>query len=523
MNIDCTWNRRFCRQVSPLAVGLLVLLHGLPCAPQELPGDGLSALAAPIAAEARRESSSAEDLTSNGDAVSVAPGATITLMDADGPGMVTHFWNTIAAFDPFYGRSVVLRVYYDGNEYPSVQAPLGDFFAVGHGAHRAFVSEPVSVSSDGLARTCYWRLPFREHIRITLSNESSRYPVASFYYYLDWLKLDSLPEDTPYFHAEYRQSMPAAPGAYTILETEGRGHYAGTVYSAEQVEAGWFGEGDDFIYIDGAELPQLKGTGTEDYFNDAWGFREFCTSYHGVTVYEGVLPSDRVTAYRWHVADPIPFERSFRFTIEHRGSVMDETALPEEGKLASSVERPDWLSSVAFWYQSPAKEITAELPPAEQRLAPYRVVPVGRLDYTAEPPETMTRSHVGYTYVTRGGKAKVGFDFEIEEAGRYRLRGLFQDTVVGGTWQASLDGQAIGGPMDMVQRGGGFRWRDLDLHQLDPGMHTLAFKLLSDRSPLRRDTLTEATQFTLEYLVLLRLEDMEGYHRIHDERLKEGK
>ncbi|MCI0493311.1 MAG: DUF2961 domain-containing protein, partial [Planctomycetes bacterium] len=276
--------------------------------------------------EARRESSSNADLAKNGDSVPILPGGTLTLLDADGPGVITHFWNTIAAFDPFAGRSVVLRIYYDGQEKPSVQVPLGDFFGVGHGAHKSFTSAPVSVSAGGLARNCYWHMPFRKHIKVTVTNESLVYPVGSFYYYLDWQKRDSLPEDAMYFHAQYRQSMPAAPGHYKILETSGQGHYVGTVYSVQQVELGWFGEGDDFFYIDGAQTPQLRGTGTEDYFNDAWGFREFATPYHGVTLYEGVFPGDRVTAYRWHIADPIPFRKSLRVMIEHRGSVFDETA-----------------------------------------------------------------------------------------------------------------------------------------------------------------------------------------------------
>jgi len=246
---------------------------------------GLGTLARRQPYEAHRQSSSAADLSSNGDAVPIPPGKSLTLLDADGPGVITHFWNTIAALDPFAGRSVVLRVYYDGLEKPSVQVPLGDFFGVGHGAHKSFTSAPVSVSANGLARTCYWQIPFRKHVRVTVSNESPTYPVASFYYYLDWQKRDRLPEETMYFHAQYRQSMPAAPGHYTILKTEGEGHYVGTVYSVQQIELGWFGEGDDFIYIDGSKTPQLRGTGTEDYFNDAWGFREFCTPYHGVSLY----------------------------------------------------------------------------------------------------------------------------------------------------------------------------------------------------------------------------------------------
>jgi D-arabinan exo alpha-(1,3)/(1,5)-arabinofuranosidase (non-reducing end) len=467
--------------------------------------------------EARRASSSSPDLDSNGDALPILPGKTLVLLDADGPGVITHFWNTIAAFDPFSGRSVVLRIYYDGNAEPSVQVPLGDFFGVGHGALKPFTSAPVSVSAGGLARTCYWHMPFRKHIKVTVTNESPTYPVASFYYYLDWQKHDSLPEDTMYFHAQYRQSMPAAPGHYTILETKGTGHYVGTVYSVQQVEMGWFGEGDDFIYIDGAKTPQLRGTGTEDYFNDAWGFREFNTPYHGVSLYEGGYPGDRVTAYRWHIADPIPFKDSIRVTIEHRGSVFDETAeKAEDFSLASSNERPDWVSSVGFWYQYPPATITEPLPPADKRIAPYRIIPVQSLTYRASPTDTVNNSFVGVTYLPTTDDAAIEFDFDVDEAGRYQIGGIFQDNIAGAIFQVYLDGVKAGPPVNMVTVGSGFMWHEFDLHDLQPGTHTLRFEKTGIQSPEARTIAPNYMNFTIEYLILLRLEDMEGYHTLYD-------
>lgn len=465
--------------------------------------------------EARRQSSSNPDLTSNGDSRPIPPGETLTLLDADGPGVITHFWNTIAALDPFAGRSVVLRIYYDGRDKPSVQVPLGDFFGVGHGAMKEFSSAVVSVSAHGLSRSCYWPIPFRQHIKVTVTNESPKYPVADFYYYLDWQKRERLPEDTEYFHAQYRQAMPAPPGHYTILETQGQGHYVGTVYSVEQVELGWFGEGDDFFYIDGAETPQLRGTGTEDYFNDAWGFHEFATPFHGVSLYEGVFPSDRVSAYRWHLADPIPFQKSLRLVIEHRGSVVDETTRGDIASLARSSERPDWVSSVAFWYQNPVTTLDAPLPPADQRQAPYRVLPVKTLVCRAEPAEQVKPSHAGVSYWSETPTAAIEFDLVLEQPGRYRLRGLFEDSLAGAVWQASLDGQPLGAPLDMVVPEGAYVWRDLDLHDLTAGKHTLRFEKLSQRSPASRSIRFQGTQFTLEYLVLLRLEDMAGYHQLY--------
>ncbi|MCX5758431.1 MAG: DUF2961 domain-containing protein, partial [Candidatus Hydrogenedentes bacterium] len=193
----------------------------------------------------RRESSSAPDLDKNGDSKSIGPGQTITLGELEGPGVITHFWCTVGMYDPFYGRSLVVRIYWDGLGKPSVEAPLGDFFGVGHGAWTSYTSLPVSVTSNGRARTCYWRMPFRKSARVTVTNESDTIECDSFYYYLDWQKRDSLPEDSAYFHAEYRQATPAEPGDYTILETTGAGQYVGTVYSVHQMDNGWFGEGDD--------------------------------------------------------------------------------------------------------------------------------------------------------------------------------------------------------------------------------------------------------------------------------------
>lgn len=501
----------------PMPVIVLVLLlqnriHGLA-------QDPLDAITLRQNYEARRASSSERDLKGNGDSIPIPPGKSLTLLDADGPGVITHFWNTIAAFDPFAGRSVVLRIYYDGNDHPSVQAPLGDFFGVGHGALKAFTSMPVTVSASGLSRTCYWRMPFRKHIKVTVTNESPVYPVADFYYYLDWQKHDRLPEDTMYFHAEYRQSMPAAKGHYTILETQGTGHYVGTVYSAQQVEMGWFGEGDDFIYIDGAEVPQLRGTGTEDYFNDAWGFSEFATPYHGVSLYEGVHAGDRVTAYRWHIPDPIPFMKSIRVTMEHRGRVYDETAThPDNFELAASSERRDWISSVGFWYQYPPASIKDELPPVAKRIAPYRIIPVQSLEHRAASPDSVHPSHVGVRYLSSRPGDAIEFDFTITQPGRYQLSGVFQDNPLSGIFQPFLDDQEINHPIDMGALRGGFNWHQLDLHDLKPGKHTLRFEQTDRKSKYVRTLTPTYTDLTFEYLAILRLEDMEGYHQLYDEK-----
>lgn len=470
--------------------------------------------------EARRASSSNPDLTRNADARSIDPGGTLVLMDEEGPGVVTHFWNTIAAYDPFHGRSVVLRVYYDGLEKPSVEVPLGDFFGVGHGALKDFTSLPVTVSSHGRSRVCYWRMPFRKHIRITMSNESPDYKVDSFYYYINWQKHESLPEDTAYFHAQYRQETPAQPGNYTILDVEGRGHYVGTVYSVNQVETGWFGEGDDFFYIDGAELPQLRGTGTEDYFNDAWGFREFCTPFHGVSLYEGVFAGDRVTAYRWHIQDPVPFTKSLRLDIEHKGSIYNDRGSLANFELGGFIERPDWVSSVAFWYQDPPKGIEEALPPVEKRVPPYRLLKAAELTYRADPPFLIVPQDPFLAYMPNTPEASIEFDFEVEEGGRYRMDGIFVHGIMNGIFDIYLDDKKINPPLDLVIINYDPIWRSLDTHELEAGTHTLRFVGIPEESPIARVLAPRFYSFGMYGLILQRLNDMEGLFVMRDQLLQ---
>jgi hypothetical protein len=292
------------------------------------------------------------------------------------------------------------------------------------------------------------------------------------------------------------------------------------VYSAQQVELGWFGEGDDFFFIDGAERPQLRGTGTEDYFNDAWGFREFSTPFYGVSLYEGAFPGDRVTAYRWHIVDPISFKKSLRVTIEHKGSVYDEMAGPDKFGMGGSDERPDWVSSVAFWYQYPPATIDTPLPPADKRIAPYRVIPVGKLPVRAEPEGTVEPTVVGVQFLPKTAQAAIEFDVTVDKPGRYQIAGMFEDIIMGAVFQPYLDGKRIGAPIDMVVPASERVWHSLDMHDLEAGKHTLRFEKLDTRSPNARSIPFTFTSFTLEYLTLLRLEDMDGYHKLYNEKKK---
>ncbi len=153
----------------------------------------------------------------------------------------------------------------------------------------------------------------------------------------------------------YRQEFPCVMGRnYLIADLEGRGHYVGTVQSVYLVSPGWYGEGDDFFFIDGEKEPSLRGTGTEDYFCDGWGFREQAGPFYGAPLWEGFDTGDRGTAYRWHIPDPVVFTKSLRVEIEHKGS----QSFPD-GTGSGFIERDDLMSSVAFWYQTRAAQTVA--------------------------------------------------------------------------------------------------------------------------------------------------------------------
>jgi hypothetical protein len=357
-------------------------------APQ-LTGNPLNGLELLKHFEARRASSSDPDWRNgNADSRPIPPGQTLTLAELEGPGKIVHFWCTIAHTAPFYSRLLTLRIYWDGEEHPSVECPIGDFFGIGHGVDQPFVSLPIKVSSEGRARNCYWPMPFRKSARVTVSNDSDQWCNA-FYYYVDWQKLPSLPAESAYFHAMYRQEFPCVMGRnYLIADLEGRGHYVGTIQSVYHSSPGWYGEGDDFFFIDGEPEPSLRGTGTEDYFCDAWGFRQQDGPYYGTPLWEGFNTGDRGTAYRFHIVDPVPFTKSLRVEIEHKGS----QSFPDGGG-TGFIERDDLMSSVAFWYQIEPHKPWPPLPSGKARL-PFRDEPLvvaGRRFRTPGIPHTRSR------------------------------------------------------------------------------------------------------------------------------------
>jgi len=313
---------------------------------------------------------------SNRDNFRVPPGATHVLMDVEGPGVITHMWITFlgpeahpwAKDGSANHQELLLRIYYDGNDRPGVEAPVGDFFAGCFGKRSEVISTAVIVEG-GDSYNCFWHMPFQKSARVEIVNESEK-PLSLLYYNIDWIKRDSLPADTPYFYAQYTQSYPLETGQpYTLLETEGKGHYVGTVFCVRTRSPYWFGEGDEMVTIDGEEIPSVWGTGTEDYFLCAWGLERVLTPYFGVPYFDqwGIV-GGHTSAYRWHVNDPFVFQKSIKVQFETFGWIApDETPL---NRANSWNPREDDYASVAYWYQSGTPTFAARAPHAKERRLP---------------------------------------------------------------------------------------------------------------------------------------------------------
>ena len=223
----------------------------------------------------------------NDDFVELAPDETHTLVDHSGEaGIIRRWWVTIAPRDNRkIQRRLIVRCYWDGEEEPSVEVPVSDFFGMGFGEWKDYQSLPLNMTSGGY--NSYWPMPFRESARITVENTSD-VPVDRFYYNIDVATRTELPDKALYFHAQYRQTQTEEGTSVTILETEGRGHYVGTLLSMQPMNGGQFGylEGDQRIFVDGEEELSIIGTGTEDYFSSGWYYDtgEYSAPYHGVTI-----------------------------------------------------------------------------------------------------------------------------------------------------------------------------------------------------------------------------------------------
>jgi hypothetical protein len=278
----------------------------------------------------------------------------VTLADIDGPGAIQHIWLTV---HPTAWRRLVLRMYWDDEETPSVETPLGDFFANGWCERCNVTSIPVAVNPAG-GFNSYWEMPFRKRARITVENLTPD-EIRGFYYQISYTLTD-VPDDRAYFHAQWRRNNPLPYMTdHTLLDgVRGQGHYVGTYIAWGSNNNGWWGEGEIKFFMDGDDQwPTICGTGTEDYFGGAWNFElekgqftVFSAPYSGlpqVIKPEGIYRSQyRVGMYRWHVMDPIRFKQDLRVTIQALGW------RSQVGGKSRYLPLQDDLASTAFWYQT---------------------------------------------------------------------------------------------------------------------------------------------------------------------------
>jgi len=294
--------------------------------------------------------------------VRVKAGETFTLGEIEGPGAIQHIWMTVTG----HWRFSILRIYWDGEKEPSVECPVGDFFASGWGGYAQINSLPVCVN-PGSAFNCYWVMPFRKHARLTFENIDNQ--DVTVYYQIDYT-LTAVPADAAYLHAQFRRVNPLPyKQVYTILDgVKGQGQYVGTYLCWGVNNTGWWGEGEIKFYLDGdRDWPTICGTGTEDYFCGSYNFenqkthqyQEFSTPYTGMPQVirpDGVYESQqRFGLYRWHIPDPIRFARDLQVTIQALGWRRDRTYLPLQ----------DDIASVAYWYQAEPHAAFPKLPARE--------------------------------------------------------------------------------------------------------------------------------------------------------------
>ncbi len=307
-------------------------------------------------------------------------GSTEILLDQKGPGKIRHIWCTTKPRKPVHLRNLILRMYWEGSTVPSVEVPLSDFFGVAHGAPVPMYSELIS-TQEGRGFNCYFPMPFAESALITITNESGT-DLDYFFYQIDFTLGDLITDIDGRFHASFYRENPSTLGKdFTILDVQdARGIYMGTVIGVRSLSEGWWGEGEVKMYIDDDEdYPTICGTGLEDYIGSAWGLGVHNTSYQGAPLVHGNFFS----LYRFHVVDPVYFQKRIRVTVQQMGSTHKKNVLPIYGdKLIFSPKnhprrdpddgyylRSDDVCATAYWYQWPLIQKRKPLPGKEKRSA----------------------------------------------------------------------------------------------------------------------------------------------------------
>jgi hypothetical protein len=297
----------------------------------------------------------------NNDRISIAPGKTATIFNAEGPGMIVRMWFAIDSQDPYFLRRIAIRIYWDDESKPSVEAPIGDFFGCGF-KYKQYMSQYLGMTSGGYI--CYFPMPFERSARIEIVNET-RQELFGFLYQVDYQKFEgALTSDVAYFHAQWNRNIRTNYDSnYVILNAEGKGHLVGVNLNIQSYNGKLgFLEGDEMINVDGEKRPSVHGTGTEDMFSAGWYFNqgEFAGPYNGLIYKNDSL--GQIAAYRFYIMDPIPFKKNIKVTIEHGHGNQD---------IAD-------YSSMAYWYQMDPHKPFQHFPIAGQRI-PLRIVKPARL------------------------------------------------------------------------------------------------------------------------------------------------
>ncbi len=338
-------------------------------------GDARPPLLPPYARSQNHKSlkqSSFDTTGGNHDFWNIAKGATREVFNAAGPGIITHIWFTINARSPSHLKEIVLRGYWDGNAQPSIDTPIGDFFGLNLGQYAIYESAYLACS-PGKSLNCYFAMPYKQSARLTVTNEG-REDIGSFYSNIDYQTVSALPPDVLYFHAQYRQAAPCTPNTgdkhnldgklnYVYGETRGRGHLMGVTLGVLQNADGWWGEGDEMVFVDDESKPVITGTGSEDYFLGSWDFGgrdgaiPFAHRMYGAPLIAAAeRTGGRYHCYRWHGDNPVTFERYMKHTMEH----------------GHANDRGDNFYSVCYWYQSEPYTDFPPLPPVEARIPKVR-------------------------------------------------------------------------------------------------------------------------------------------------------
>lgn len=289
--------------------------------------------------------------------VTLKPNSTFTMAHIEGPGVIQHIW---LAGNPTLYRDCVIRFYWDDEITPSVEVPLGDFFAEGYGVSYNINSLPVVVNPTGGCNS-YWPMPFRKSARITVENQKSE-EIGGFYYQVTY-SLTDVPEKAAYFHTQWRRTNttdPNKPEHILLDNVKGKGHYVGTFIAWTQLSNGWWGEGEMKFFIDGdKEYPTICGTGTEDYFGGAWCFGDtYSTAFLGYPYCQkeaSKIPGHAL--YRWHILDPIRFNENIKVSVQALGWWPNGCYQPLS----------DDICSTAYWYQTEPHNPFPKLPEPKYR------------------------------------------------------------------------------------------------------------------------------------------------------------